>query len=125
MLRVSRLCIVVALALSIGLHWALLQSVAWVGMVVSYSQAAPLAEALTKTFDGQHPCALCKKISEGKQAEKQSDTLLLLKKLDGVNQRCAFVFAAPQHFWLLAKSDLHYTPSRPSPPVPPPRGIAI
>jgi hypothetical protein len=72
--RLTRLAIVVALACSIGLHWGFLQSVAWVGMVVSYSQDAPLREALAKTFDGKHPCPLCKEIAKGKQSEKKSES---------------------------------------------------
>ena len=40
------------LILTIGGHWAVLQSVAWVGMAVSYSQNASFKEALQKTFDG-------------------------------------------------------------------------
>ena len=56
--RFPRFLIVLALAGSIGLHWAFLQSVAWDGMVISYSEDAPLSEALAKTFDGRHPCFL-------------------------------------------------------------------
>jgi hypothetical protein len=46
---------VAALACSLGLHWGLFQSVAWMRMVIHYSQAAPLTEALAKTFDGKRP----------------------------------------------------------------------
>ena len=71
----SQLLVVCALVVSIGAHWAALQSVAWVGMVISYSQTSPLAEAVQKTFDGQHPCKICKFVSEGKKSERK-DTLL-------------------------------------------------
>jgi len=49
------LCVVLALMLLIlmlGLHWAMLQSVAWVSMIVTYSKQDTLQVALTKTFDG-------------------------------------------------------------------------
>ena len=40
-------CVVVTmLVFVLGAHWAFLQSVAWVGMVVTYSCNAPLTEAL-------------------------------------------------------------------------------
>jgi hypothetical protein len=39
--RLLKLPVVLALMVSIGLHWALLQSVAWVGMVVRYSRRLP------------------------------------------------------------------------------------
>ena len=49
-----------------------MQCVAWAGMLVSYSQKGTVAEAVEKTFDGQHPCPLCLAIRE---AEKQGAPL--------------------------------------------------
>ena len=69
--RCSQWALVLTLSLSLGAHWALLQPVAWVGMVITYSRDASLAEAVSKTFDGQHPCALCKVIQEGRQDSRQ------------------------------------------------------
>jgi hypothetical protein len=73
--RLARLVLILALAVSVGLHWGFLQSVAWVGMVVNYSRNASFAEALGKTFDGKHPCKLCqviqKRRAEGKQQDQQ------------------------------------------------------
>jgi hypothetical protein len=60
-----RACILLALVLSLGLHWTVLQSAAWVGMVVSYSQDGTVLDALQKTFDGEHPCPLCKLVERG------------------------------------------------------------
>jgi hypothetical protein len=54
--RLSKLVLALALAGSIGLHWAFLQAVAWTGMVASYACILPISEALQKTFDGKHPC---------------------------------------------------------------------
>jgi len=68
-----RFATVLVMVLSLGLHWAFLQSVAWVGMIVSYSHDASLAEAVSKTFDGKHPCCLCKMIQEGGADEKQQE----------------------------------------------------
>ena len=69
--RLTRLLVVLALTLSLGAHWMFLQSVAWVGMVVNYSQHDPFIEALSKTFDGKHPCQLCKMVQTGKAQEQQ------------------------------------------------------
>lgn len=60
MIRLARLTLLIALMLSIGGHWALIQSAAWAGMIVKYSRDASLSVAIAKTFDGRHPCALCK-----------------------------------------------------------------
>lgn len=67
-----RACILLALVLSLGLHWTVLQSAAWVGMIVSYSQEGSLGEALEKTFDGEHPCELCRMIDRGTSAGSES-----------------------------------------------------
>jgi len=67
----SKVLVGLVLALSLGLHWALLQSVAWTGMLWRYSQHTTLAEAIAKTFDGRHPCALCKVIEQARSSEKQ------------------------------------------------------
>ena len=72
--RSSKTLLGLTLAVVLGAHWLLLQSVAWVGMVVSYSQSAPLTEAISMTFDGEHPCKLCIAVKEGKKAEKKSES---------------------------------------------------
>lgn len=63
--RLCRACLILALVTSVGLHWAVLQSAAWVSMMVSYSKNATVVEALEKTFDGEHPCSLCKMVEKG------------------------------------------------------------
>jgi hypothetical protein len=53
-----------ALLQILGGHWALLQTSAWLGMIVQYSQRAGLKAGLVQTFDGDHPCPVCKAIQE-------------------------------------------------------------
>jgi hypothetical protein len=60
---------VLVLVLSLDLHWALLQTVAWTGMFINYSSDASFKEAVAKTFDGNHPCRLCKAIKKSKSEE--------------------------------------------------------
>lgn len=80
--RVVKAIAVVVLTLSLGLHWALLQSVAWVGMVVSYSQQDSLSTALEKTFDGRHACKLCRVVEAGRSAEKAPAVEIKLPKFE-------------------------------------------
>lgn len=61
------------LALSLGLHWALLQSVAWTGMFIRFSRQFNVVEALQKTFDGHHPCSLCKFVQATDRNSQSSD----------------------------------------------------
>ena len=66
---------ILLLVFLIGGHWAILQSAAWAGMLVSYSEKSTLSEALTKTFDGKNPCRLCKLVGEGKKSERKQEML--------------------------------------------------
>ena len=66
-LRGAKIATSLMLALVLGLHWSLLQTVAWVGMAVQFSKSDTLANAISKTFDGQHPCSLCKVVKHGRQ----------------------------------------------------------
>jgi hypothetical protein len=67
---ISKVLIALALVFSIGLHWNLLQVAAWTGMIVKYSQDGSIKSAVEKTFDGEHPCCLCKAVAKGKASER-------------------------------------------------------
>ena len=122
-----RILITLALVLSIGLHWAVLQSAAWVGMFVSYSHEGTISQALEKTFDGEHPCPLCHLVQEGSTQEKQNSPVKQtpVKKLDlAVETLVTFVPrpAPPIAEWELE----HIRPSARAvePVTPPPRRLA-
>ena len=115
--------VVLTLVLVTGGHWALLQSVAWVGMAVSYSQDCTLRQALVKTFDGQHPCKLCKAVREGKSAEKNKDAPKPLTKFDlFLGGRQPVVFSSLRRSFPMINLPLRTARSDP-PPTPPPRSI--
>src|SRR3954463_11057448 len=80
--RLARAAIIAALCLSIGAHWAALQSVAWATMLVEYSQHAPLKMAIAQTFDGHHPCDLCKRVVAAQEVPKKGDAPPLKIKPD-------------------------------------------
>jgi len=123
--RLPKVAVVLALSCSIGLHWDVFQSLAWMGMVINYSQNATLTEALAKTFDGKHPCALCKEIAKGKQSEKKSEFPLQLKKFEFLAVQAQFIFAAPKNFWHLITTDDCLKSAVLTPPTPPPRGVLV
>lgn len=66
----------------------LVQEVAWVKMLVSYSQERGLKRGVIETFDGSHPCGLCKKAAELRQQEKPQDPAE--KQLPSQRQRLAW-----------------------------------
>lgn len=119
--RLPRLLIALALASSIGLHWAFLQVVAWTGMVISYSQDRPVTEAVSDTFDGQHPCKLCKQIAKGKRTEKKSEYQFESGKVKFAYARTAFIFSTPPLLWEVVPSNESANLLSQDPPVPPPR----
>ncbi len=122
MSRRSKIITVLVLVLNLGLHWALLQSVAWVSMIVHYSQSRPLLQAVVMTFDGDHPCALCSYVSEGRQREReQQQHQFPMQKLESVALDLApFRFLTPESESFRTPAPL---PGRPpeAPPSPPPR----
>lgn len=73
-------CLLALFAASGG-HWTVLQTIAWSRMLVEYSRDATLAEAARDTFSGKRPCALCKKIREGRQQEENRTPLLKWERL--------------------------------------------
>jgi hypothetical protein len=73
MKRLLQSLITVALMASIGLHWVLLQSAAWIGMAVAYSvETGSVIEGVSDTFDGKHPCPLCKAVAKGLEEDRDA-----------------------------------------------------
>ncbi len=127
--RFGLACAALAMFFIAGGHWTALQTVAWAEMLHDYSQhSGSLAVAVEQTFDGQHPCELCRDIQAGKSKEHRGSPSVPIAKAD------AKVKAALAEATLLA-------PARPSverffpaliasalvsrddsPPTPPPRG---
>jgi len=68
--RLGEILLAFALIFAIGGHWALLQSVAWVGMFANNVRSCSVGEALEKTFDGEHPCELCKIVQAVRKSEQ-------------------------------------------------------
>ncbi len=122
--RFGHALIVFALFCAIGAHWAVLQSVAWTNMLAQNLRTGSLSEAVERTFDGQHPCALCKQIAKGKQAERKSELPPQLKKFEYSFSFSRFVFSAPSDFYEVRPSDALVTELIHSPPVPPPKGFS-
>jgi hypothetical protein len=118
----NSLAICAALML-IGGHWAALQVVAWTGMLWTYSSKGSLVSAVEKTFDGQHPCGLCKTISKGRSDEEKVPVRVLVQvaKLDAV-LTVEFAIAEPRFATVswspaVVSGELRLE----SPPAPPPR----
>lgn len=123
--RFGRFLAVVALVTTTGLHWPVLQSVAWMGMVVTYSENAPIKEALVKTFDGKHPCCLCKAIAAAKKSEKKTEFTAPVQKLEFPPVKENFVLIVPSRFQPPPQANTFADSLTQKPPTPPPRGFFV
>ena len=123
----ARFIVVLLSCLSLGLHWGVLQLVGWVSMTVEFARTAPISEALEKTFDGEHPCALCLAVQHrGMPADEHSPEKPKGKtdlKLLVISLWEAPVFLTPSVSGIASWPGIHFPASglKDRPPVPPPR----
>jgi hypothetical protein len=125
MRRISRAIVVFALCFSIGAHWFLLQSVAWGKMIVQYSQTASLAEAIAQTFDGDHPCGLCKDLTAARHSGKKSDAPPTAIKPDLICATRTIVLLPRSVDFPFARWEVNASALAHSPPTPPPRSEIV
>ena len=60
------------LSWSLGFQWFCLQSVAWASMLVERTAQSDWREAVRTTFDGQHPCQLCRVVQSAQSEDGDS-----------------------------------------------------
>ncbi len=112
------------LLVSMGGHLALLQTVAWSRMLVDFSASDSLTVAVEKTFDGAHPCSLCKVVKQTKEKEKQDDALVKSELKWNVPLPAGVELPTPQFTVMVARvPDYHgrFATIYPDVPVQPPR----
>ena len=97
MRRWSSSLAVVLLSLTLGWHWLALQSIAWASMLFERTQEASFSVAWTTTFDGQHPCRICKAVAEGQADETGTASTLSVHVLEAsVPAATPLVISAPR-----------------------------
>jgi hypothetical protein len=123
--RLPKFLLILALTSSIGLHWAFLQSLAWVSMLAGNLQRTAFTQAVQRTFDGKHPCSLCKAIDQSKKCERKGEFPFQVKKLEFLGQPQLSLPSVPTRFSLLTAGDSFAAQQPQVPPVPPPRSSFI
>jgi hypothetical protein len=123
--RFGKICVVLALVTTLGAHWALLQTVAWTTMLANNLQSNSFHDAVTKTFDGNHPCPLCQAIAAGKKSEQKSEFTLKIQKLEFPPAKGNFVLITPSRFQLLPQANAFAAALLHPPATPPPRFFFI
>jgi hypothetical protein len=120
--RIHRILIVCLLSWSLGFQWFCLQSVAWASMLVQRTVQSDWHEAFRTTFDGQHPCQLCRVVQSVQSAEDDSAGPLHVPQLElmSVWETTPSVASRPQTVPVFG--DPAEFPQRGTrPPIPPPR----
>ena len=121
--RLGHALTVFAVLTAIGAHWVVLQSVAWTTMLAENLRTKSVTEAVERTFDGKHPCSLCKQIAKGQQSEKKSEFRPEWKRFEFSHTPITFIFTAPSHYWEMSEPDASPNALSHAPPVPPPKGF--
>jgi hypothetical protein len=78
--RIMTMMMALALFVAIGGPLAVLQGVAWATMIRDYSRTGSVTAAVEKTFDGKHPCAMCKKIAAQRSHDEKTPATVKAEK---------------------------------------------
>lgn len=113
--------IVLSLILFLGMPWMFLQTVAWVGMVVTYSQSVPLKTAVAKALGGKHPCAICKVVQKGQKKENEPASSRGVLKFEFLSAASGSVLYPPVLVGSESVPPVKLPFQFEAPPTPPPR----
>ena len=122
--RLGQIYVTVLLVVVLGGQWALFQTMAWTTMLATNLQSNSLDAAVSMTFDGKHPCSLCRAIAAGKQSEKKN-TATPNQRFDGLLPRQNFTLIAPSRLKLVPQLDASSGSIPREPPTPPPRSLFV
>jgi hypothetical protein len=119
--RLGKFLVVFALVLMTGAHWAALQTAAWTTMLADHLRTQNFSQAVSETFDGAHPCCLCKAIAAAKKAQKTSAAATPVLKMEFPPLAASVGLFPPARFELRSQCNWLAEASFLKPPVPPPR----
>jgi len=125
LVRLGKVFVVFALVATISAHWALLQTVAWTTMLADNLQSCSLHTAMAMTFDGQHPCPLCKAIAAAKKSEQKNQVSFEKQRLEFPLVEGSLVLIAPSPPERFSRQNLSAKSTFPKPLTPPPRPFFV
>ena len=92
-------------------------------MLADNLQTGSLTEAVSKTFDGDHPCPMCKAIKQGRADEQKQDQQQVKPsfklELGPIWQTSIYTVTQPREW--VPSTELHSDSNHEGPPKPPPR----
>jgi hypothetical protein len=123
--RAGKIFVVFALVAVLGAHLAVLQTIAWTTMLADNLRCDSFSQAMTRTFDGKHPCALCKAIAAARKSERKNDVLLQKQKLEFPPFGENVVLIAPSKADVFPRKNSFAKSFVQKPPTPPPRASLV
>jgi hypothetical protein len=97
------------------------QSVAWTTMLAENLLHESPATALERTFDGKHPCRICKAIAARKKDGRKNELPGKSRRLEYPANRVEIGFRGPPVQAFPEVADQQAEARLPAPPCPPPR----
>lgn len=113
-----------AIFLSAGGQWAVLQSIAYTRMLIEFAHQDPLGTAVKKAFDGQHSCSLCPKIRDGYNKQRETPQTVTGERVpEFVGQSSGILLFSLSQGLDIPFVRSSYTNFSTAPPKPPPRVV--
>jgi hypothetical protein len=114
---------VAVLVAMMGGQWVLLQTVAWTAMLADNLNRGSVCQAVSRTFDGKHPCPLCKAIAAGKKSDQKKPGSFTMQKLEFIPAQGTTKLIVSFRFPLFPRT--HFAADSPFEEIflPPPRGL--
>ncbi len=86
-------------------------------MLVDHVRTESVSQAVTHTFDGLHPCCLCKAIAKAKKTEQKNESSVALVRLEFVPFAGKIYLPNPGHGEISSSINTFFTDrTRPPPP---------
>lgn len=111
-----------AILISAGAHWAVLQSFAYTKMLVEFAEQESWGTAVKKAFDERYACSLCPRIRDGfNNEQKTPSTVNQVHQLEFLLDSNHPIFLPPVVFADVGSDSARPVDFSSAPPKPPPR----
>jgi hypothetical protein len=89
-------------------------------MIANYARGETLVTAIEKTFDGDHPCELCKVVKKGQSEEQKQQIAKMIVKLEAVLAPTLQLPLQPSRDWRFSIAEQRACTRSLAPLTPPP-----
>jgi hypothetical protein len=94
-------------------------------MLAGNMRTQPMSMAVSRTFDGLHPCCLCKAIASAKKTEQKNELKLPVVRLEFAPYASAVIIPTPPAADLVSPVESIFTAITHPPLLPPPRTVQV